>query len=83
MAQANGLGLNAVGCDVSAFNVLLCRVKTSRHDLARARREVVDILENVRNRKRAQVHEDRGERGCSWMEGLEDRGDDRSGNVGR
>jgi len=48
LVQANELGINAVGCDVSAFNILLCRVKTARYDLARARREVLDILENVR-----------------------------------
>lgn len=48
LVQANELGINAVGCDVSSFNVLLCRVKTARYDLTRARREVLDILERVR-----------------------------------
>ena len=48
LVQANELGINAVGCDVSSFNVLLCHVKTARYDLTRARREVLDILERVR-----------------------------------
>ena len=29
LVQANELGINAIGTDVSAFNVMLCRVKTA------------------------------------------------------
>src|SRR3972149_11573337 len=40
LVQANELGVNAVGYDISAFNVLLARVKTNRYDLKKARRGV-------------------------------------------
>lgn len=29
LVQANELGVNSIGCDISAFNVLLCKVKTA------------------------------------------------------
>lgn len=48
LVQANELNINAVGCDVSAFNTLLGRVKTARYDLKLARKEVLDVLEKVR-----------------------------------
>lgn len=48
LVQANELGINAVGYDISAFNVLLCRAKTGVYDLRRVRLEVLDILERVR-----------------------------------
>ncbi|HET7091089.1 MAG TPA: DNA methyltransferase, partial [Anaerolineae bacterium] len=48
LVQANELGVNAVGFDVSAFNVLLSRAKTNRYDLRKTRREILDILEKVR-----------------------------------
>lgn len=47
LVQANELGVNSIGYDVSAFNVMLCRVKTARYDLAGVRKEVLDILEKV------------------------------------
>lgn len=48
LVQANELGINALGFDISAFNVLLCKAKTQRYDLTRLRFEVFDILERVR-----------------------------------
>jgi hypothetical protein len=48
LVQANELGIHSVGYDISAFNVLLCRVKTAHYNLAKAREEVLDILEKVR-----------------------------------
>lgn len=47
LVQANELGIHAVGYDVSAFNVLLCRVKTDRYTQEQVRNEVLDILEKV------------------------------------
>ncbi len=47
LVQANELGVHAIGYDVSAFNVLLCRAKLARYDLGRVRSEVLDILEKV------------------------------------
>ncbi len=46
--QANELGINSIGYDVSAFNILLGRVKTTKYDIIKARKEVIDILEKVR-----------------------------------
>ena len=46
--QANELGINSIGYDVSAFNILLARVKTDKYDLIKARNEVLDILKRVR-----------------------------------
>jgi DNA modification methylase len=48
LVQANELGINSIGYDVSAFNVMLCRVKTAKYDLTQVRKEVLDILEKVR-----------------------------------
>jgi len=47
LVQANELGINAVGYDISAFNVMLCRAKTGRYSLPRMRFEVMDILQRV------------------------------------
>lgn len=48
LVQANELGVNAIGYDISAFNVMLCRAKVRRYDLAQARHEILDVLEKVR-----------------------------------
>jgi hypothetical protein len=44
LVQANELGIHAIGYDVSAFNVILCRAKTQVYDLARMRREAFGAL---------------------------------------
>ncbi|MBI3739136.1 MAG: site-specific DNA-methyltransferase [Chloroflexi bacterium] len=48
LVQANELGVNVVGYDISAFNVLLARAKTKHYDLRGVRREIVDILDKTR-----------------------------------
>ena len=48
LVQANELGIDSVGYDVSAFNVLLGRAKTMKYDLSRVRKEVLDVLEKTR-----------------------------------
>ncbi|MCS7154036.1 MAG: DNA methyltransferase [Bacteroidia bacterium] len=45
LIQANELGIHAIGFDVSAFNVLLCRAKIARYDLSRLREEILSALE--------------------------------------
>ncbi len=57
LVQAHELGINAIGYDVSAFNVLLCRAKATRYDLATARQEVLDILEKVRIATQTNPHQ--------------------------
>ena len=47
LVQANELGINSIGYDVSAFNIILCRVKTAKYDLIKVREEVLDILGRV------------------------------------
>jgi len=48
LVQANELGINSVGYDVSVFNVLLCCAKVKKYDLDKTRKEVLDILGKLR-----------------------------------
>lgn len=48
LVQANELGIHSIGCDISAFNVMLCRAKTARYDLNLVKQEILSILEKVR-----------------------------------
>lgn len=54
LVQANELGINAIGFDVSAFNVLLTRAKTAIYDLNKLSFEVHDILAKVRSQTQQQ-----------------------------
>lgn len=47
LVQANELGVNAIGYDISAFNVLLAKAKTKRYTLKRVRHAILDILQKV------------------------------------
>lgn len=49
LVQANELGINSIGYDVSAFNILLCEAKTVKYDIRKVTLEIYDILEKVRN----------------------------------
>jgi DNA modification methylase len=53
LVEANVLNINAIGCDIAAFNCLLSRVKTAEYDLALMRKEVLDILARVEERTQA------------------------------
>lgn len=44
LVQANELGINAVGSDISAFNILLGKVKLGKYDVAKAKVEIYDVL---------------------------------------
>jgi hypothetical protein len=44
LVEANVLGMRAIGTDISAFNCLLMRVKTGRHDLDVVRAELSQAL---------------------------------------
>ncbi|MCC6223786.1 MAG: class I SAM-dependent methyltransferase [Thermoleophilia bacterium] len=48
LVEANAFGCDAVGCDVSAFNCLLTRVKTERHQLASLELALRGALERAR-----------------------------------
>ena len=47
LVQANELGINSAGCDISAFNVLLGSVKTRRYDILQLQQEASDIIEKT------------------------------------
>lgn len=48
LVQANELGIHAFGCDISAFNALLARVKTARYRVEAVEKEIHDALEKTR-----------------------------------
>ena len=48
LVQANELGINSIGYDISAFNVLLSRAKVRRYNVERARLEVLDALDKLK-----------------------------------
>jgi len=48
LVQANELGINAIGYDISVFNVLLSRAKVQKYDINRVREEVIDALDKLR-----------------------------------
>lgn len=50
LVEANVLNINAIGCDIAAFNCLLCRVKTAKYDMVLMKKEVLDILAKVEDR---------------------------------
>ncbi len=54
LVQASELGINSIGCDISAFNITLCKAKTAAYNLAEARAEVHDILGKVQQNTQAQ-----------------------------
>lgn len=47
LVEANALGINSVGCDISQFNCLLSKVKTYRYDCKKLKAELLDIREKV------------------------------------
>lgn len=44
LVEANALGIESVGCDISPFNCLLARVKTEAYDVALLERSAHDLL---------------------------------------
>lgn len=44
LVQASEQGIHSVGCDISAFNILLCRAKLQPYDSAKAAWEIRDAL---------------------------------------
>ena len=49
LVEANVLGIESIGTDISLFNVLLSKVKTSEYDLKLAEGELIDILRRSHN----------------------------------
>lgn len=47
LVQANELGIRSIGFDISAFNVMLAKVKTGKYNLTKVRKEITDILDKT------------------------------------
>jgi len=47
LVEANALGIDSLGADISAFNVLLSRVKTFKYDINLLTKELRDILQKL------------------------------------
>ena len=47
LVEAAALGVDAVGCDISEFNCLISRVKTSSYELSQLQSELADILDRT------------------------------------
>lgn len=52
LVEANALGIDSIGCDISAFNCLLSKVKTDKYDTRKLEFEVKDILAKTLGRFR-------------------------------
>ncbi|MDX6438377.1 MAG: hypothetical protein QOF45_960 [Gaiellaceae bacterium] len=55
LVEANGFGADAVGCDISAFNCLLSRVKTARYSLGSLEMSLRTTLEEARRMGPAEI----------------------------
>jgi SAM-dependent methyltransferase len=44
LVEANALGIDSIGCDISAFNCLVSRAKTAKYDLSDMKSEVLGAL---------------------------------------
>jgi len=51
LVEANVLGIDSIGTDISVFNTLLSRVKTSDYDVQLLEKEIKDILQRLYNYK--------------------------------
>lgn len=47
LVEANALGIDSIGTDISAFNVLLSRVKTADYDIPLLEKEIYGILKRL------------------------------------
>lgn len=45
LVQANELKIDSIGADISAFNILLGKVKTDKYDISELKKEIFDVLE--------------------------------------
>ncbi len=56
LVQASELGINAIGYDISAFNVMLARAKTACYDVEIVEREIRDILARMEKLAQSITH---------------------------
>jgi len=48
LVEANVLGMNSIGIELSPFNVLIQKVKTKKHNIPEVEREIKDALKRLR-----------------------------------
>lgn len=53
LVEANTLGIDSIGTDVSIFNVILSKVKTEKYDVAILEKEVRNLLSKLHLQKRS------------------------------
>lgn len=51
LVEANALGIDSIGTDISAFNVLLSKVKTDDYDIPKLEKETYEILNRLNTYK--------------------------------
>jgi len=51
LVEANALGIDSIGTDISAFNVLLSKVKTDKYDIPTLEKEIYGILNRLNTYK--------------------------------
>ncbi len=61
LVEANALGIDSLGSDISVFNVLLSRVKTFKYDIDLLYKELNDILRKL-NQSRKKIISDKNNR---------------------
>lgn len=47
LVEANVLGIEAIGCDISEFNCLLSKVKTAKYNISALEKEIKDVVNKV------------------------------------
>lgn len=47
LVEANTLGMDSIGCDISEFNCLIAKVKTDKYNIAVLEKELKDIISRV------------------------------------
>lgn len=59
LVEAKALGIDTIGCDVSAFNCLLIKVKTDVYDVHKLEREIRDALHRLNEGLRTSLFSER------------------------
>ncbi|MCX7661614.1 MAG: site-specific DNA-methyltransferase, partial [Candidatus Omnitrophica bacterium] len=49
LIEANVLGINSIGIELCAFNILIQKVKTQKYDISKVEREIKDALRRLKN----------------------------------
>lgn len=50
LVEASSLGINSIGCDISAFNCLISKVKTDKYDIPLLEKEIKDVIAKAEER---------------------------------